>query len=320
MERLAAPLGGLAVLYFAASTLASLAATLMSVWAVAALGLAAFGITHVIIELRYVIGRFSSMLRGAFAWWLFGLTSLVFVARALASIVPVAAVLEIVAGMATVALGCWVALGGAWRLLALLVCAAATIHAIEWPGQYFFVLTHLHNLVPLAFLWDWSRRLGTSQRRYFLGMQLVWVVLIPLGLLLAAPSVESVPGWLDARAAYSIWAGATPPGLRESGLTSYLSVFAFMQTMHYAVWIGFLPWAARDASAAFSARVPLLKGGRVWWLAAGCALVLAGMYCLDYLAGRSVYGLLATYHVYVELPLIVVLAAGCATRRAGGPH
>ena len=39
----------------------------------------------------------------------------------------------------------------------------------------------------------------------------------------------------------------------------FLAVFAFMQTMHYVVWVGVLPRYAPEAAARFDARVPVLR-------------------------------------------------------------
>ena len=69
-----------------------------------------------------------------------------------------------------------------------------------------------------------------------------------------------------------IAAAAPPEAMAQWGLR-FLVVFAFMQTMHYVVWVAFLPRFAPEAIAAFDARVPWLRGRRAWLfgLAAGAA-------------------------------------------------
>ncbi len=84
-------------------------------------------------------------------------------------------------------------------------------------------------------------------------------------------------------------------------------MFAFMQTMHYVVWVGFLPRFAPDATAAFDARVPWLAGRRAWLVGLGAGGFLAVLFLSDYFQGRALYGALATYHAYLEFPVLLAL-------------
>ena len=59
-------------------------------------------------------------------------------------------------------------------------------------------------------------------------------------------------------------------------------MFAFMQTMHYVVWVGFLPRFAPDAAAAFDARVPWLRGRRAWAVGLVGGAFLAVLFLSDY--------------------------------------
>ena len=43
--------------------------------------------------------------------------------------------------------------------------AVAAYASFCYPAYHFVVLTHLHNLVPLVFLWDWARRLPAADAR-----------------------------------------------------------------------------------------------------------------------------------------------------------
>ena len=61
---------------------------------------------------------------------------------------------------------------------------------------------------------------------------------------------------------------ATVVGLR------FLALFAFLQTMHYVVWVAFLPKFAIDASQTFEARMPWLTVRRLWTLGGVAALFL----------------------------------------------
>jgi hypothetical protein len=43
--------------------------------------------------------------------------------------------------------------------------ALAAVASYSNPGYHFVVLAHLHNLVPLIFLWDWAGRIPSARGR-----------------------------------------------------------------------------------------------------------------------------------------------------------
>jgi len=87
----------------------------------------------------------------------------------------------------------------------------------------------------------------------------------------------------------------------------FLVMFAFLQTMHYVVWVGFLPRFAPEAAAAFDARVPWLRGRRAWAVGIVGGAFLAVRFITDYFQGRALYGAIATYHAYLEFPVLLAL-------------
>ena len=189
----------------------------------------------------------------------------------------------------------------------------AAIGSFSYPAYHFVVLTHLHNLVPLIFLWDWARRIPQPRARLgFRLTQVLWIVILPLLDLARCGGPLDVgrpgrggpirrrrqPG--DRRQPRRPTA-ATQIGLR------FLVMFAFMQTMHYVVWVGFLPRFAPDATAAFDARVPWLPAGGPGWSAWARGAFLAVLFLSDYFQGRALYGALATYHAYLEFPVLLAL-------------
>jgi hypothetical protein len=109
-------------------------------------------------------------------------------------------------------------------------------------------------------------------------------------------------------------AAVVPPGVAVG--SRFLVVFAYLQTMHYAVWVGFLPRAAPDVTAAFEARVRWLRGWRTWAVAGCVATAVGALLVIDYAQGRTVYAALASYHAYLEFP--VLLAMFSATRSFAG--
>jgi hypothetical protein len=60
--------------------------------------------------------------------------------------------------------------------------------------------------------------------------------------------------------------------------------------------------------------VSALTGRRLWTIGLAGAAVLAVLFVLDYAGGRSVYAALATYHAYLEFPVLLALLPAPASR------
>ncbi len=105
-------------------------------------------------------------------------------------------------------------------------------------------------------------------------------------------------------------ASAPPPAVVTEVGVRFLVVFAFLQTMHYFVWVAFLPRYAPDAARAFEARVPWLRGWRAWALGAGLGGVLAVLFAIDYASGKALYAAFASYHAYLEFPVLLAVLLG----------
>ena len=86
--------------------------------------------------------------------------------------------------------------------------------------------------------------------------------------------------------------------------------------MHYFVWVGFFPRYAPDAARAFEARAPWLTGSRAWAVGGVGGLALAVVFVTDYASGKAVYSAFASYHAYLEFPVILamLLGMGAVTR------
>ncbi|MFE2913466.1 hypothetical protein ACFRKE_17950 [Kitasatospora indigofera] len=308
---LAAPARGLGVAPlagFLAATALALAAALRAPAGTAVLGLALFGILHNVLELRYVTGRFESVLAGPFLKLLVALITGIVLCRLLpVSTASRAAEILLVYGL--LAAACLHALRRRpWLLAAsavLLLLAAAA--SLSFPGYHFVVLTHLHNLVPLLFLLEWSRGLPRG-RAAFMAVQCGWVLVVP-ALLLGG----TLDGWAAPATATAdrLAVSYTPPGwLDGSAGLRFVAVFAFLQTMHYVVWVWFLPRYAPEASAAFERRAPGLRGRRAWALGLAAGAALAVLFASDYAQGKALYAALASYHAYLEFPVLLVLVLG----------
>jgi hypothetical protein len=206
------------------------------------------------------------------------------------------------------------------RLVAAwVVIGVAAAASLTFPEHHVVVLAHLHQVVPLFFLWEWSRRITSRRgRRAFRAVQLLWVVAIPAlvltglldGLLTADPGmVRSVVG--DGQ---SVLAASALPGTASTvvGLR-LLTVFAFLQTMTYVVWVALMPRVAPDASAAFEARLPWATGPRLWAAGFVAAALFAVLFGLDFTQGRMAYAALSGYAAYLELSLLLVMLLGGAS-------
>ncbi|WP_431678587.1 hypothetical protein [Kitasatospora sp. KL5] len=295
---------------FAVAAVLALMLALRAPATLAVLGLATFGILHNVLELRYVAGRFEQVLAGPFLRLLLVLITGIVVCRLL----PPGAfsrTAEILLAYGLLAAACLHALRG--RLLplaaALLVLGAAAAASLAFPAYHFVVLAHLHNLVPLVFLWEWSRALPRG-RGLFLAVQCGWVLAVPALLLAGALDGVLAPA---AGGVARLEAAYTPPAwLHTAAGLRFVAVFAFLQTMHYVVWVWFLPRYAPDASAAFERRVPVLRGGRAWALGAAAGAALAVLFATDWAQGKALYAAVASYHAYLEFPVLLLLVSGLA--------
>ena len=288
--------------------------------ATAVSGLVAFGVLHNVLELRYVTGRFDTVLAGPFLGLLVALITGVMVCRLL----PVGSgtrAAEIALSYVLLAAACVRSLRRLWLALGLAVLTVAAMVSFTFPAYHFVVLSHLHNVVPLFFLWEWSSSLAPRVRGLFRAVNVGWVLGVPALILSGVldPLLRAAPAALGGLGSFQV-AGLVrtyaPPSLVPTSLgVRFLVVFAFMQTMHYVVWIGVLPRYAPEAAARFDARVPVLRGGRAWLLGVGLAAVLAIAFWLDYASGKSLYAAAASYHAYLEFPVLLALVFASGVRR-----
>ncbi|MEU0553872.1 hypothetical protein [Dactylosporangium sp. NPDC006015] len=309
-------------LQFLVAAGAALTVALGAPLATTVLGLIAFGVLHNVLELRYVTGRFAPVLNGRFLAVLLGLITAIVLCRLAAIVVgQPARTAEILIGYAVLAAGCAHALRG-WLLgLSGAVLAVAGAVSLTWPAYHFVVLAHLHNVVPLFFLWEWAATLPPATRRWFRGIQVGWVLVLPSLLLYGVADAALRDVSASAVASFAgdpakIVALSAPPGADTVIGARFLVVFAFLQTMHYFVWVWFLPRHAPDAARAFERRVPWLRGPRAWALGAGLGGVLAMLFAVDYASGRAMYAAFASYHAYLEFPVLLALLLGADAARS----
>lgn len=274
-----------------------------------------FGVLHNYFEIRYVLGRFDRLLVGRLGVAiLLALTAIVLI-RLLAA-ASIRGPLEIAAAYALLAVVLAMRLRHARAALVIsgAVLLVALGLSLTFPSQHFVAITHLHNVLPLVFLWEWTARgAGLPQTRAFRALHLTWAVLLPALILAGALDGLSLPDHTPASAIVgdveAFVRTMVPPGSDSLLAARLLTVFALLQLMHYYVWCRFFPAVGTEETARFDGTMTEfgLPRGRALTLAvvglAGATVVLL---TTDFWLGRSLYGALAGYHAYLEYALLVL--------------
>ncbi|GAA2474162.1 hypothetical protein GCM10009858_09440 [Terrabacter carboxydivorans] len=310
----------------AGAAAAALALALRSPVATTVIGVILFGVLHNLLEVRYVLGRFSSVLGRPFLDLLVALITGIVICRLLVGTIGRPAELaEIALGYAVLLAAAHHVLEGRRRVAAWTLIGVAAAVSMAFPGYHVVVLAHLHHVVPLFFLWEWSRRITSVRgRRAFRAVQLLWVVAVPAVVLsgLLDGSLTADPGMVRSVVGdgHTVLTSAALPGTAATvvGLR-LLTVLAFLQTMHYVVWVALMPRIAPDASAAFEARVPWVTGPRLWAVGFVVAALFAVLFGLDFARGTTVYAALSSYTAYVELPVLLAMIVGAGRVSASSP-
>jgi hypothetical protein len=181
--------------------------------------------------------------------------------------------------------------------LPVVLGAFGAMAIIALPIQFAIVAAFAHNFVAVV-AWIVVKRPARRHALAVIGTIIAAVaVLVLLGPALATMTGGITSPWLTIDKAASVMFGGVPlPTAR--GL---MIAFAFLQAVHYAIW---LDWVPRGASRMASTPWLLVVAGTL-------AVVAAAMVSPAW--ARTTYLALATFHIYLEL---VVLAARAARRRA----
>jgi len=281
--------------------------------------LALFGAPHALAELRYVDGRFGARLgrgRGrAIVAVLLGVVALR--ALVLADRAPAldAYVLELglVALLAFAMVPALAARPGR-AAVAVGVGAAIATGSLVAPLATIVVLAVLHNATPVGFLAD-----RDDVRRRAMPACAAAFVAVPLliasgvvgrsleGLGLAAADLgPSSAGALDDHLRVFV----LPVWLETPAARSIFAAGAYLQLLHYGLVLGVLPRLLTTGPAATDA--PVLPWPRTAVLVAaitavGLAFALA--FGRAFVPTRAAYGLLASVHAWIEVP-VLLLALG----------
>jgi hypothetical protein len=299
-----------AVMFAAAVVVATVAAPLL----VYSVSLATFGAAHVLCELRYVDRRFGRSLDARRVGVMgFCLSGAVFARCAgLFGLMQPASAIALELSM-VVALALTAAQGrAARRVLAVGVGAALGIATLASPFDTVISLSILHNLTPLAFLWEIA---GRQSRAKSMLIAVIALIGVPLLVATGMPRAALMGLGIGTLAADPLGAGPLAqhlyvyvprPLIAAASAIDLFSASVVAQCGHYAAVIVVLP-------AMLAARDPMANGlvpwPRAWIFAIGIVgisvLALCG-YANDFVWSRTLYGIAASIHAWIEIPLIVI--------------
>jgi hypothetical protein len=264
-----------------------------------ALGPIVLGVPHLIADVRYLVVRRGLHRRRA-------VVLLTLIPLALSLVLPT---LEL-AGVVT--LGAALAARGAIprriavALLGLALCALGVMTGLVAD----IVFGHLHNVIAIG-LWWWMR----PRTR---GFELVVPLMIVLSAFALCITTSSFTAYASVLPIDAMIFSLSPVADFDDALT-WVSLFAFGQMVHYAVWLRLMPEDARATRAPrpfVSSFRALLRdfGAGALLVAIGIAIAIAVYACVDVVAARDAYLRLALFHGPME-----VAFAGLAYAEARRP-
>ncbi|HSC79494.1 MAG TPA: hypothetical protein VLC08_03995 [Chitinolyticbacter sp.] len=268
--------------------------------------IALFGLPHVIWEMGFLRSRYAA--RWPARWW-FGLWAVLLIQAGARGATwsghyP-ATSSQIIDLLTLLLLAVLVALapkGAGWRVrIAGLIMASAMLYLLQ-EGHILWVLLLLgvaHNFTPVVMAWDMARQYPPART-------LAWFIsgLFVLPLIVAgsgwkggfAPApVQQYLGLLD---------GLWPMGWGGDQRAALLSAIVLAQCLHYYCVIHLLPRAETRRVARPVITTPVCIAA---CLAVASLLVY---FAHDYAAARSLYGIAAGAHAWLEWPILLMALLG----------
>jgi hypothetical protein len=278
------------------------------------LALAAFGLPHVLSELRYVDRRFGRRLEPGLVTMVLAMLAAIVAIRAATVFHLVAPEIGVPAELAGVALLALACAQGAIRRKALALSAGVALGTATLlaPFGTAITLSVLHNLTPLGFFWQIAPqgqrgRIMVPATAALLGLPLLVATGLPRLLLqgLGLPGAGADPlhaGPLSAN--LSVYVPSALESSRHAVDLFTASVVA--QGGHYIAVIAVLPMllARLDPRAKGLLRWP---GRRVFaLLCLAVAVASLAAFLAGFAQARAIYGLAASFHAWIELPVLIL--------------
>ena len=293
------------------------------------LSLALFGLAHVMSEMRFVRARFGQRLQR----WLLAALSILLTGVVGLRVARIAGVLEaavtinleliLVVALALCALPVIWRLSRAGFVASTLLVVGLVGGLLVTPIHTLLLLAVLHNITPIGFLSEVS---PAKSRGGVLALAVAVFVMIPLFIASGLPAMALMRAGI-----YAPDFTPLPTGPLYDHFSAYLprqwhglasaqhafSAIVFAQVMHYAAVIHVLPRClpeqASNEDANHSATFLLAM--------IGASLVLFVGFCFDFKIARSVYGVAAAVHAWIEVPILMIaLSALLTPSRTSEPH
>jgi hypothetical protein len=168
---------------------------------------------------------------------------------------------------------------------------------VALPIQFAIVAAFAHNFVAVAAWIVVKRPSRRNALAVIAAIAAAVVVLVSVGPAIATFTGGAATPWLTIDKAASVMFGGVPLATARA----LMIAFAFLQAVHYAIWLDWVPRGTARMST------------KPWLLVVGGAFVVIAAALVSPAWARTTYLALATFHIYLEL---VVLAARAARRRA----
>lgn len=292
--------------------------------------LALFGLAHVVAELRYVDARFSPRLgasvRGGLAVLLVGVVGvrLLRLAGFLATEDSLHWEMAVIVGLIAVVLPSLLRRGIVYAAVGVVAGVALLIADRGDPITAFVVLGLLHNITPVGFLAECLR--GRPRRQAMAVCAVVFGV-IPLIIATGMPRMALAGAVVDDFSPFAVGSLSqhlyvyVPPAVTATPWAVHLfSAAVFLQCMHYAVVVGVLPQLDPRVWGRPASTLPWPGRGTLALITATLAGLLLAGFAWSFTDARSWYGVIASVHAWIELPLLLVALAVVGTPPTQARH
>jgi hypothetical protein len=296
----------------AVALLAALAAASAPL-AVYTLTLAAFGVPHVLSELRYVDRRFARRIAPGMLWRMLALLVLLVVIRSATVFHAIPAMTGVMLELSTVVLLALNVAGGSFaqRIAASLIAAGIGLATWLSPYETTIGFSIFHNLTPLGFLWQIlppGRRAGPMSAAClgFLGLPLFVATGLPrealaaTGLLLSGDPLGAGP------LASHLYVYVPRAFLSGAHAIDLFSASAVAQVSHYFSVIVVLPLLLARTDPNARGIVPWPRAAWFFALLAVFGAAAFARFSLGFPEARALYGIAASVHAWVEIPLLIL--------------
>ncbi len=289
------------------------AAAIMSPLAVYTITLAFFGLPHVLSEFRYVDRRFMGKLRPNLLWRLGGLLSASVVVRSMSvfHLLPSSIALPTELTL-VICLALSVAEQTAFqRATAIGIALTIGLAVVLDPFTTAVGFSILHNLTPLGFLWQITPHPQRQKRMIwaslaFIGFPLLVATGLPHQMLTQFPVDPLAAGPLSRHLFVYV-----PPFLVGSDHSiDIFTASVVAQGAHYFAVIVLLPGLLSKVEPEAKGVIPW-PAARWFWMSVALLTTVGVMsFSQGFAETRSLYGIIASIHAWIEIPILILALSG----------